>query len=397
MTTNGGSHATYADSNPFLSRAMAVIRRGRPELPPEQPFFNRIERVPAGLYGEVWFRTSGCHWDRQGGCTMCNYGGAGPVDANAMVGAVRHALESLDRPVDELLVSPSGSLLDPREVPPAARHRIYDLMAAYPAPMILIESRPEWVTQEALAELRNSQPPGRRIAVEIGLESVDPWIRQYCINKGGVLDDFIRAVRLARDTDIEVYANVCLGTAFLTAPEAIDDAVSTVRWALDNGANRAVVFPVHIKPYTLLDVLCARGDYTAPSLWSLVEVLRRLGNEFLPCVEIAWHRSYYDRDDKIRRSPDSCPHCRDTVLRHLDQYRATQAAEVIAALSTFPCACRTHWAEELAAATEGDRAERVAAAYQALAPTFGLEGWLATQGSPILAALRAQSASTLEM
>ncbi len=374
------------DTNPFLSRLMAKIREPRPPLPPDQPFFNRIERVPAGLYGEVWFRTGGCRWDRQGGCTMCNYGRSEPPQPDAMVESVRQALLALEHPVDELMVSPSGSLLDPAEVPEEARRRIYALMAAHPASVLLLETRSEWVTPETADELRAIRPPGRGVTVEMGLESVDRWVRRFCINKGGSPADFARAAGLLRERGLGVYANVCLGTAFLSPAEAIDDAVATVRWALDNGADRAVVFPLHIKPYTLLDVLSRDGGYAAPSLWSLVEVLRRLGPTLAGRVEIAWYRSYYDREGKITRSPDTCPHCRDAVVGLLDDYRARQDHGTVDTLSAYPCTCRDAWAASLAA-THGARADRVATAYRSLANAFGLGNWLAANGGDLMAAL----------
>ncbi|WP_165913530.1 radical SAM protein [Marichromatium gracile] len=375
-------------SNPFLSRLMAKIREPRLPLPPDQPFFNRIERVPAGLYGELWFRTAGCRWDRQGGCTMCNYGQSEPPHPDAMVDAVRQALHALEQPVDELMVSPSGSLLDPAEVPEEVRRRIYALMAAHPASQLLLETRSEWVTPETADELRAIRPLECGITVEMGLESADPWVRRFCINKGGSLADFARAAGLLRERGLGIYANVCLGTAFLSSAEAIDDAVATVRWALDNGADRTVVFPVHIKSYTLLEVLSRDGSYAAPSLWSLVEVLRRLGPTLAGRVEIAWYRSYYDREGKITRSPDTCPHCRAAVIGLLDDYRASQNHGTVEMLSAYPCSCRDAWAKSLAV-PHGERADRVAAAYRSLANAFGLDDWLAANGGNLMAALYA--------
>jgi radical SAM enzyme (TIGR01210 family) len=379
---------TDAGRNPFLSRLMGAIRRTRPQLPPDQCFINRVERIPAGLFGEVWFRTAGCQWDRQGGCTMCNYGISDPPDPDAMVAFVQKALNSFDQPIDQLLVSPSGSMLDPREVPPEVRRRIYALIAAYPVPSVLIESRSELVTEFTAAEYRDSQPAGRRVALEIGVESADSWVRRFCINKGSSSADFARAARVAHDCDLEVYANVSLGTAFLSATEAINDTVETVRWALDNGATRAVVFPLHVKPHTLLDVLRRHGNYTPPSLWSLVEVLRRLGQSQMPRIEIAWYRSYYNYDAKINQSPDSCPRCREVVLTLLDDYRATQTPDPINALLTCSCSCQAMWAASRDADKIG-RADRAAAAYRFLAAEFGLEDWLTAHGSSLIEALHA--------
>jgi radical SAM enzyme (TIGR01210 family) len=377
-------------SNIFLSRLMGIIRKPRSQLSVDQPFFNRIERVTAGNYGEVWFRTAGCQWDKRGGCTMCNYGTSPSPSTGAMVESVKQALAAFDQPISELMVSPSGSMLDPVEVPQEARSRIYSLIAAFPTSKVLLETRSEWITEEHLLELCASQPIGRQLAVEIGLESIDPWIRRFCINKGGSIADFVRAAKLAHQHGVEVYANVCLGTAFLSPLEAIEDAVVTVIWALKNGADHAVVFPLHVKPYTLLDTLYQRDAYAPPSLWSLVEVLRRIEPELHSKVEIAWYRSYYDTDTKIHRSPDTCPVCREDVLSQLDQFRANQSTQTITTLSDYACVCHGRWSDSLAANTDG-LAKRVEAEYYRLGAEFGLDEWLATDGIGLIDAIRSRS------
>lgn len=361
--------------NPLLAKVMAVVRTDRPKLPASQPYFNRIERVPAGRYAELWFRTAGCTWDKQGGCTMCNYGASQRPSVEETAAAVRMGLKELPTPIEELMISPSGSMLDPTEVDPDLRRQIYAMASIYDTSKFLVETRSEYVTDETMAELRSSQPAGRTVTIEIGLESADPWKLRYCINKGHGVEDFTRAAEVARRHGVEVYANICLGTAFLAPSEAIEDTHASAIWALENGASHVVLFPLHIKPYTLLDVLAQDGRYSAVSLWSLVEVLNRFDAAMLHRVEIAWYRSYYDTDAKIRKSPSTCPKCHDAVVSLLDGYRAQQTRAAVDKLVNYQCSCQLQWRSTLTPPTES-LSSRVLREYHALAESFGLSEML---------------------
>jgi len=374
-------------NNPFLAQLMTKIRFGRPLLPEAQPFFNRTERVPAGRYAEVWFRTGGCQWDRQGGCTMCNYGIAVAPSNEAMAESIDAALKALEGPIDELMISPSGSMLDPAEVPPEVRATAYRLASEFPKKKFLVETRAEWVDDSAMAELRASQPNDQAVAIEIGLESCDPWILRFCVNKGCDAESFSTAAKIARRHGVQAYANISLGTAFLSPLEAIEDCITSVNWAFANGASHVVVFPLHIKPYTLHDILNHDGRQGPPSLWDLVEVLDRLDPEVLPRVEIAWYRSYYDTTAKVRRSPSTCPECHHAVVALLDRYRAEQSRVAVDRLLAHQCSCREHWRSNLSRPSN-NLPERVEAEYYRLAEMFKLSDWLRQRGTSLIAALR---------
>ncbi len=370
---------TTSSTRTFLSAVMQQIRRQRPPLNPSQLWFSRVEQVPAGNYAEVWFLTRGCSWDLQGGCTMCNYGRGPRRAVGDIVDSVRRGLEQIDVHVNELMVAPSGGMLDPHEVPLEARRRIYALVRDFPAETFLIETQPETVTEQALAELVRAIP-GKQLCLEMGLESSCPWVGHFCINRGHTPDQFKRGVDISHRYGVATYGNVSLGSAFLSPAEAIEDAVRTIRWIHDLGVHSAVVFPLHVKPYTLLDHLQAMGLYEPPSLWSLVEVLTRCADQSSR-VEISWYRSYYDDDTKIRRSPHTCAGCYSQVLSLLDRYRAEQSAEAIAELDAVDCSCRTEWRKQMKQSPEAPLAERLISAYCLLVEKFGLEMWWANHGT----------------
>ena len=359
---------------------MVELRRNRPSLDLGQSWYVRYDQVRGRTFAQLWFSTNGCSWDRRGECVMCNYGHHTKVDWMEMVAFVQDGLGSIDRPVYELYVSPSGSLLDEREVPVRARHSILQLVNDFPAERFSFETRPETVTASTISELRNLVP-SKRIAIGFGLESTDPWILRNCINKPNTNDTFTTAI--THMSGIDLYANVSLGSAFLSPVEAVDDAVHSVNWALIHGADLALVFPMHVKGYTLLNWLHDRGLYEPPSLWSLVEVLTRLDPALVKRVIISWYRADYGVDSGVIASPTTCPNCKEAVLVALDKFREEPSIESVGRLMAIGCACRQIWMGKFEIPVQ-PLAERVFNIYHLLAGDLGLTEWLKERESALI-------------
>lgn len=326
------------DPNPYLGGVMRAVRHDRPALRADQPFYTRVERVLGGNYVEIWFRTGGCTWDRVGGCTMCNYGVGEDASADEIVAAVGQALQELDGSPHELMISPSGGMWDAKEVPTEALSRVYELALGAAPRKFFVETRAETVNRDRVDELRAAFG-GLALAVELGMESGHDGVLAHCVNKGSTTETFRRAATVAAERDVEIYANVSLGTALLDRRTATWDALASTRWAVANGADRVVLFPLHIKPFTLLDVLHDHGRFERISLWDLVEVLCELGDDGCRRTEVAWYKSYYDTEDKVRLAPGGCERCTDRLVYGLDRYRATQDHADAVILDASRCEC----------------------------------------------------------
>lgn len=381
--------------NTFLSRVCVRLRETRPLIPDAVGYTIRTEVVGGATFARLWFRTSGCTRDRQGSCTFCNYGRGGPTHVDDMVSSVAQGLAELSAASPAtLLVSPSGSMLDEIEVPAPARRAILRLVAQTDAREVLCETRAETVTDANVRELADLMA-GRSAQIEIGLESSDPWIATYCVNKSLSLDDYRSAVRRINAQGLGAITNAVIGTPFLSAREAVADAVRTVGWALDQGSGSCALFPLHVRGWTLLEWLWRRGMYQPPSLWSLVEVLRRLGPERAGRVTISWYRDYdaglVDDDDPTRplASPTTCPRCQDTVLRLLDEYRATRDFAVVAKLAEMSCSCHDAWRLALDAPDGGTLVERVANAYALIGRDVLGQPWWDMYGPAVIDGLTA--------
>lgn len=331
-----------------------------------------------------WFRTAGCTYDRRGLCTMCNYG-LGEHLPETIVDDLRAAVEGAGISGDAtVLVSPSGSMFDPREVPDDVRADLLRVVAASPARTVLCETRPETVTSPRMEEFASILGDKAGV-VELGLESADPWVLQWLVNKRLDLDEFRAAVMTCHDSGLRVLANVSLGTAMLSPAAAIRDAEEAVRWAIGAGADACVVFPLQVREWTLLAWLWRRGRYTPVSLWALIEVLRSVGREFPGRVSTAWYRDYNSQDVAasagmpVLASPTTCQQCLESVVNALDHYRDSADIGVLDRVADAGCACRTAWLRTL-----DEPAVDIASSYEAIGRGVLGEDWWSAQGTLVL-------------
>ena len=378
-------HVSDVANNHFLDLVCARLRSARPGAGVGDDFSTRIETVRGAPFVSLWFRTRGCRHDARGGCTMCNYGASTAVSGDEMVEAVRNGLATLD-PNDDmtLLLSPSGSMFDEWEVPARAREQIFRLAHEARLRTVLCETRAETLT-DGLVRGFAGLFDDREAGIGIGLESANPWILKYVVNKALSLDDYRAAMALLHRHGVLSTANVLLGSPFLSEAEAIDDAVDAIQWAFTAGSDQCVLFPAHVKSHTLLHWLWQRNMYSPPSLWSLVRVLSRVGPDQASRMTISWYKDYFasnetadaDKDPLFLCSPTTCPDCRDDVMALLDSYRDEGDFDVIRDLARFDCDCRRHWEGSLEYPVASRLAERVAVGYEAIGrDLLGDEWWL---------------------
>ncbi len=346
---------------------MRAAQATRPERSRHRAYEWRREEVAGQAMALLWFLTRGCCHD---GCTMCDYGSGPRVGAAAMVTAVRAGLVELaGTGLGHLAVTPSGSMLDPAEVPPAARAAIFAMMNDFDVPDVFFETRAETITREAVAEVRAAFP-NKRVGTTIGLETSSAYLQRFAVNKGSHPSWVVTAIDNLHEGGIGAMLDHGVGTPFLTAAEAIDDAVASVRWSIEHGADVAVLLPIHVRPHTVAGTLHRLGLYEAPSWWSLVEALRRLGPSLSETVSISWYKNY--TGDPLLASPDSCPRCHARVLALLDRYRAEQTFAVVEELDAVECTCKDEWLASLEA-TPPPLPERILSGYDALAAELALD------------------------
>lgn len=325
---------------------------------------------------------------------MCNYLVGPIISCDEMLENVHMGLSLL--PTDEmmiLLVSPSGSMLDEWEVPALAREGILHLVRETSCKTYICETRVETITEDKIKQY--AEILDNKIAcIEVGLESANPWILQHCINKAISLEQYKERMTLLRKYNIPSIANVLVGSPFLSPREAIEDAVQTVQWAFAHGTDTCVIFPVHVKQWTLVEWLWRHGFYSPPSLWSLVEVLNRLGPAFAQRVTISWYKVYSEESPwgelnpvdglGYLASPVTCDQCQSQVMRLLDAYRDTNDFNIVQELTAMKCACKDAWQVTLQVRETSSLKDRVAHMYEAIGRDVLGPDWWNANGASIL-------------
>lgn len=362
--------------NPLLSQSGVQAQIGRSSYWDSHTYgirtSNRRGKPEAGL----WFRTRGCLYDRSGGCVMCDYGsGPDSTTSDQMISYVQAGLLELHPNLYHLLVSPIGSFLDEWEVPEKARVGILKLLALTDHETFSFETRAETVSEDKIEQVFSLIK--RELKIYMGLESANPWISKYCLNKGLSQAKFQKAINILNRHQIKAVANILIGTPFLSVSEIIDDALYSVSWALSNGVNECNLFPVHVKDWTALLWLFKQDLYHPPSLWTYIEVIRRLGPE-IACqkLELSWYKTYGSIN--VHKQPSTCSLCENIVIEYLDRFDETNDYEWIQKLVDYKCICKDDWWIDLDKKPEiPSLAERVATFYELIGQRMlGSDWWL---------------------
>ena len=318
---------------------------------------------------------------------MCDYG-AGPATTTAeeMIEFVRQGLDVLPEGLYHLLVSPLGSFLDEWEVPKEARSAILGLMAETDINTFAFESRAETITDQGVMQCCSCLGD-RALKVYLGLESSNPWISRYCINKALSMDVFERAVHILGGHGVITSANILIGAPFLTTLERIEDALQSINWAFAQGVDECNLFPTHVKQATLLHWLYVRKLYSPTSLWSLVEVLRRLGPEIV-CTKIkfSWYKTY--GAENVVHPPTTCSTCSQEIIHLLDQFYETNDFERIEKLVSFSCHCKDMWRSALEMRPAASILDRAIAAYRSIGLELLDGDWWQCNGEDLLLEMR---------
>lgn len=331
----------------------------------------RTETVNDGAFCEVWFMTKGCTHDAEGGCTMCNYGKGYDVDETAVVQELARQVRNLPEKLQELIVTPSGSMLDDEEVPKAMRERIFELLNHTQCEDFYIETRADSITREKLESLRGSVN-AKRFNIEIGAESCDDWIMRNCINKKLTCEDLQDAVDMIHAAGMYVYLNIGIGIPFLTEHCSIEYAKKSIRKAFAMGCDSVVLFPYHVKPGTLLWWLWKHELYSCCSLWAIPEVLSGFTADELERIHISWYRNYYTDKSKIVSSPAVEEENLEQVLLLLDEYKNHPGIGSLTPLMELQSEGRTQWALKIKKQSPEIEPDRVRGLYTLLADAFGI-------------------------
>lgn len=362
------------NDNQVLKTITKLIYDQRPIMPSDRRTHYRIERANGGFLCDLWFLTRGCMHDACGGCTMCNYGkGSLEVSQEKILDELQKIVKKLPWMFEDFLLTPSGSMLDTREVSCEMRDSLKEILKNVKTKRFIIETRADTVTEESIDFLKDILPEAEKY-IEIGYESGNNWILRNCINKGADTEAFEKAVEIAHGAGVKVTANIAAGIPFLSEKAAICEAVFSVNKAFEQGADSVVLFPYHVKRGTLLEVLYRRRWYQCISLWSLADILMKVPGNKLEQTQISWYKDYFGEErSNILVSATTCQKCEQDIVELLDRYREHPSQESLRGLAEYECECKWRWRESLKEQSEDIEYDKIETIYRQLAAEYHIE------------------------
>jgi len=188
-----------------------------------------------------------------------------------------------------------GSFLNTDEFDQDTQSELFDLVSRMPhIKRVLVESRPEYVNANGIEFLLDHLRNDQLLEIGIGLESVDNFVRELCINKGFKTEDFEKSLdnisslnnKFPQRVTIVVY--LIVKPAFLTHKECINDIVASLKYLYS--LNKNYKFPIvpklepaAIADGTVLSMLYKTEDsrfyYEPLNYWAILEIIARVACE----------------------------------------------------------------------------------------------------------------------
>ncbi len=286
--------------------------------------------------------TPGCAHalSESGGCTMCSYIADSPlekVSSSELITIFKNLMERREiQPKTVVKIFVSGSFLNEEELPKEARDEILKILNNEEnIEEVVVESRPEYVTDEVIQECC-SLLPDKIFEVSIGLESSSDYIKKYKINKGFLNEDFERAINVIKslksDYKITSKAYLFVKPILTSEKEAIEDAVASAKYAEEVGVDRISFCPATIHKGTLMELLWRRGSYQPPWIWSTLEIIKRVRSSVK--IPVIMDTSGFG----TRRGPFNCKKCNKKFKNLIIESNLNQTIP-----EEFECECKDKW------------------------------------------------------
>lgn len=300
-----------------------IVRRANLAIRDHRPFFSEekiCDVFRTSDLVEIGFLSKRCSRDLQGSCMMCDYGAARRTyPVQAYLDEMERILKTLDSSVKILLLCTNGSFLDSRQIDPALFRAILERAGQCEVPVIEIETHYQDVAEEKLACIK-AMLPKKSITIEMGLETVQPAYQNKIIMKDIDLAAYADTIQRIHSFGFDVDINIMVGMPFLSPQEQFDDALYTVRWCAAHGG-RPILFPMNIKPYTLLMEVYRAGLYQPISQWFVPLLLDSLPENILEQATVAWYgnrEEVYEESGERAVFPMACPACTAAVREFYD-------------------------------------------------------------------------------
>lgn len=258
---------------------------------------------------------------------MCDYGVGRNITKSELEQSFDKALAESHNDIKILLLNTYGSIFDSNEISKECFKSLVKKIKETSIKNIIFETHYDTVTKQTLSFIKE-ELKNKNISIELGLETVNEEIRENKLLK--IIDNrkFRDAIELIHSFKMKVITNILVGIPFLSTKEQLHDTLTSIQWCIDNNVDEIDLFPINIKPYTLLMELYKNNEYQVVSHWLLIEVLDRVPTNDLSKIYIAWYgnRKMKYTHGEISILPTACPKCIDKLMNFYKEYLAIDNA-----------------------------------------------------------------------
>jgi radical SAM enzyme (TIGR01210 family) len=279
---------------------------------------------------EVSLSRGQCANDKNGACIMCDYGIASkskPI--KEYLQEMEQALKACGDTIRCLMLCTNGSIFNENQVERPLLEGALGLASKCSISRIELESHYLDVNSENLSMVKEKLK-NKNIIIALGLETVNQEYQDLIIGKHINIIHLEEKIRLIKKFGFGIELNVMLGLPFLSPYEQFTDALDTLKWAYSHQC-RPVLFPINIKPYTLLMEIYKLGQYTPVSHWMILLLLEQLTEEELAQIILVWYGNRmenYDDPALYQIPPTSCKECLPVIEKfYLDFETADSGAK----------------------------------------------------------------------
>lgn len=301
----------------ILIKANREIKKSRPILAKNIV----CDAFRNGTFLEIAFMSKRCKNDASGSCIMCDYGAVNGVKSSETYLKEMDSILQKENGIQYLLLCSNGSIMDPSQISEATFCKILEHANKTDIPNIMLETHYLDVTNEKLdliRQLLNS----KNVTIELGMETANQIYQDSLIMKHIDMKLFEKTISTIQSYGFSVDLNILFGLPFLSEKEQFQDTQNSISWAFKHGCN-PVVFPLNIKPYTLLMNMYKNGYYKPISHWLLLLVLYTIEPEQLSRITISYYgnrdENYYSVEDKTI-FPSCCPVCKNPLMNFYDVF-----------------------------------------------------------------------------
>lgn len=256
---------------------------------------------------QICFYSVGCKFSKSGCCIMCDYGKPRRknLTSNDIRGIIHSVFSELNSMPKVLLLNSLGSVLDYHEMPYENIITLIEEVSKLSVKTVIFETHYTSITEDILKIIKEKLE-GKQVSIELGLESYNEEYRKEYLNKIIDNETFIKKVRLIKSYGFSVEANVIFGMPYISTKDQIKDTNDSIKWCFKNNIDEVNLFPMNIKPYTLLYKLYETGKYFQINHKDFITVLKNIPINYIDKVYLCW---YGNREIRYKGKRAILPFC----------------------------------------------------------------------------------------